>query len=46
MITYLCKSNSSLQEEAEEMAAEKITCKYKKRQFDCKTKFTYMPNFL
>ena len=47
MITYLCKSNSSLQEEAEKMAAKKIkTCKYKKRQLDCKTKFTYMPNFL
>ena len=46
MIIYLCKSNSSLQEEAGKMAAEKKTFKYKKRQFDCKTKFTYMPNVL
>ena len=46
MITHLCKSNSSLQDEAEKMAAEKKTWKYKKRQFDCKTKCTYMPNFL
>ena len=45
MITYLCISNSSLQEEAEKIAAKK-TCKYKKRQLDCNTKFTYMPNFL
>ena len=46
MITYLCISNSSLQEEAEKMAAKKKTCKYEKRQLDCNTKFTYMPNFL
>ena len=28
MITYLCISNSSLQEEEEEMAAKKKTCIY------------------
>ena len=45
MITYLCISNSSLQEEEEEMAAKKKRV-YMKPQFDYKTKFINMPNFL
>ena len=45
MITYLCISNSSLQEEEEEMAAKKKRVSMKP-QLDYKTKFINMPNFL
>ena len=46
MITYLCVSNSSLQEAEGEMAAKKKKRGYMKPQLDCKTKFTNVPNFL